>query len=125
MKTKLEYSNYSKAEKEARDKAVEKGFNIPESYGLPYSLEEHSKVAAVLKNWPLHRVYFEDLKRSFYESEFTEMPKRFWRVLCEDEVPMSDWFADKKLARKEMEMFNVRHFTAIGMSENKNKPVLI
>jgi len=123
MKTPLTCANYSKAEKEAWDSATSKGCVIPETYELPYSLEEHSKISAGLLNWQVYHISFEDIKERFYD--WKDMPKNFWRVLCDHEVPMSNFFADKRLARKEMEMYNVRHFTCMGNSENKLKPVLI
>ena len=113
---------YSKAEKEARDLAISKGLPIPESYVLPYSLEDMTKYAAIDQNWPVHKMTFEDLNGVH---EYKDLPKIFYRVVFQGDIPMGGWFADKKLARKDMEMYNIRHFAVMGNSENKNKPVLI
>jgi hypothetical protein len=121
------FNIYSQAEWEAFEDAKNKG--VPLSYDtfypLPYALEFMCRVSAQIKNLPLHRFHFEDLKKNFFPSNFSEMPKEMWRVLCEGEVPMSGWFACKYNARKAMEGYNVRHFKVMGMSTNPMKPVMI
>lgn len=131
-KMKREKFDYSKAEKESKDKAAAAGVKIPENYEPPYTLAFESKLA-VIESGVSSIFHFEDLegKKFFsHHDQFEGMPRQFWRVVIWDQDGEgcwvgTDWFQDKRKARRAMEQFNVRHFNIMAMSTNKDCPVLI
>lgn len=112
---------YSKKELEAYKNAKDKGVPFSDDYKLPYQLEYTTRVAIAIMGVKFHRMKFND----FCAYSVDQLPKIMYRVVCEGEVPMSDWYASKQTARKLMESFNVRHFKVASLSDNPKCPVLL
>lgn len=99
--------------RERFDFANQKGAEIPESYVLPYTVES-------IPASNVHPFDMDDYK------SLSDPNGRLFRVVCENEVPVSNWTPLGEKARKIAEGYNARHFHIWGLSNApKNHPVRV
>lgn len=112
------YNSYSQEEWAAFKAARDAGVPFPDDetlYPLPYTI--YTRSTLFIKN---NFIKLEN-GSAIYEGEY---PKFIFRVEFQ-ESPFSNWFTEKREARKNAEKLNVRHFRVAGNSTNPAMPVLL